>query len=198
MSEQNISAEGVLRITRVQGDRVLFNSPFRHNQFISLIIFPARIDRSLNRTQVYPDQSRPLIKVSLSASQFAQAITTLNIGEGTPCTVDYVLDKEINPILKIEDEKYIAESEIDETSQELLKNLNEMKSILSDTKLSNKARATLESQISKLERVLEDKLPFITKMYKEYLEKASQQAKTEFSAWVEMQGYNKPKMIEGE
>jgi hypothetical protein len=186
MPNNNIPSEGVVRISKVQGDRTLFDSPFKHPQYISIEIFSATIQQDLNDTKVFHKHSDRLFKLSLSASQFAQMITTLNQEQGTSCTVDYIVDKEVNPLKPKEKEKDLAELKIDETTKDILQSIKDLRELISDTKMSQKAQRSLENQVGKLERELNDRLPHIANMYREYLEQVDQQSKTEFVAWLEM------------
>lgn len=77
---------GVVSISRVQGQRRLFDSPFEHHHFITLSIRRAYRTRT-NLHSDYIGDGEELIEVAMSEVQFANMITSLNVGGGTPCTI---------------------------------------------------------------------------------------------------------------
>jgi hypothetical protein len=78
---------GALNISRVSGGARLFDSKFRHQHFVKLSISGAQVSTHDNFRHVYPNDNWPLIEVEMSETQFARAITSLNMGSGTPCTI---------------------------------------------------------------------------------------------------------------
>ncbi len=74
-----------INISRVSGRKELFDSSFTHHNYITLSI------RSADRIVDGPTESiyskEEYIEVAMSESQFARAITALNMGSGAPCTL---------------------------------------------------------------------------------------------------------------
>jgi len=64
----------------------LFGSSIQHNHTIRLKIAPAKIDQMLNRDWFHAN-TKPYIEVEMSYSQFAEAITSMNVGDGVPVTL---------------------------------------------------------------------------------------------------------------
>jgi len=64
----------------------LFGSSIQHSHTIRLKIAPAKIDRMLNRDWFHAN-TKPYIEVEMSYSQFAEAITSMNVGDGVPVTL---------------------------------------------------------------------------------------------------------------
>ena len=81
---------GLLSLSRIQVSPpcALFGSSIRHGNTISLRISEGIERRDFQRSW-YMDGER-FIEVEMSAAQFAEAITTLNVGCGVPVTVRYV------------------------------------------------------------------------------------------------------------
>jgi hypothetical protein len=80
---------GLVSISRVSGSRRLFESPFEHQHYITLSI--SRADRS--RTDLHYNHIMPcgeIVEVAMSEVQFAQMVTSLNMGVGTPCTISHL------------------------------------------------------------------------------------------------------------
>jgi hypothetical protein len=79
------------RSTSGHGPR-LFQSHTDNSTFISLKIKQAEVSHDLGRDWVH---GRELVcEVSFSAAQFAELLTTMNIGDGVPCTIRRVEHKE--------------------------------------------------------------------------------------------------------
>lgn len=74
---------------------VLFESNFEHHHFVRLEISCARLTEHCDRRLVSDDSQ--IIVVSMSDSQFAELITTMNSGTGVPATIDrlmgYTIDR---------------------------------------------------------------------------------------------------------
>lgn len=101
------SSWGLLQISRISGSgsQSLFGSSIKHSNTIALRIYKAKKHRSLSRDW-YINEGCPYIKIEMSPAQWAEAITSLNIGCGVPCTItqkDGQLIKFAEEITKIEE-----------------------------------------------------------------------------------------------
>jgi hypothetical protein len=78
---------GLVSISRVQGSgRLLFESPFDHQHYVTLSIKRAYRHRT-DLHDNYIGDGEELIEIALSETQFAAMVTSLNMGVGTPCTI---------------------------------------------------------------------------------------------------------------
>lgn len=68
--------------------RELFGSDVTNHSTICLKIKTAQCSRELGRDWIMGDET--LIEISLSANQFADMLTNTNMGDGVPCTIEYV------------------------------------------------------------------------------------------------------------
>lgn len=83
---------GVMQISRVHGMTTLFRSSLTHQNFIELRICRASVmDGGAGHDPVMPEES--LITVKMSETQFARAITSMNMGAGCPVTLSRVAGK---------------------------------------------------------------------------------------------------------
>ena len=73
------------------GGRQLFGSDVTNYNTICLRIKTAQCSRELGRDWIMGDKT--LIEITLSANQFADLLTYSNIGDGVPCTIEYVREK---------------------------------------------------------------------------------------------------------
>jgi hypothetical protein len=80
---------GIIGVSRVQGQASLFDSDVVHGHFIEITLKEATKHRS-GFTHEFVSGHRQLMKINMSFAQFAQMITIQNVGDGTPCTIEYV------------------------------------------------------------------------------------------------------------
>lgn len=81
---------GVVKISRISGQAELFDSAFKHQYFIGLEIDKAAKYTDGSHDFIHEDHAvdqRQLIEVWMSEAQFARAITSMNMGSGSPCTI---------------------------------------------------------------------------------------------------------------
>lgn len=77
---------GTLLFSRRTGAKeALFGSSIQHRDTICMTLHHASIERGLNRDWIHGD--KVIAEVEMSYSQFAEAITSMNIGTGVPVTV---------------------------------------------------------------------------------------------------------------
>ena len=82
------SSFGNLSISRsFGGKRHLYGSSIEHSNFITLRISHSELHRHLK--QDWYHATAPIVEVTLSQAQFAEAITSLNMGDGVPVTINY-------------------------------------------------------------------------------------------------------------
>ena len=73
------------------GGRQLFGSDVTNHNTICLKIKTAQCARELGADWIMGDKT--LIEITLSANQFADLLTNANMGDGVPCTIEYVVGK---------------------------------------------------------------------------------------------------------
>ena len=79
---------GTLLFNRAYGGKTpLFGSSIEHSNVITMELRHADITRELNRDDIFG--GKPIVKVEMSYSQFAEAITSFGQGTGIPVTIRY-------------------------------------------------------------------------------------------------------------
>jgi hypothetical protein len=85
-TDQAHPSYGVVSFSRfTTRDMTLFDSPFRHHHGIMLTICRASKERDLYNDRVRSEDE--LIEIAMSELQFANLITSANMGSGAPCTI---------------------------------------------------------------------------------------------------------------
>ena len=79
---------GTLKFSRCSGSKTpLFGSSIEHRDIISVELRHADVTRRLNRDWIYGGTL--IAKAEMSYAQFAEAITSMNMGTGVPVTIRY-------------------------------------------------------------------------------------------------------------
>lgn len=110
----NHPAFGVIGISRIHGTRDrFFGSHVReHHDFIALRIFGASYQHDLGEDWIHADGHLPIVEVELTPAQFASMLTTMNVGDGVPCTIKFRDGKPTEPLpddYGIEHERVVEE-----------------------------------------------------------------------------------------
>jgi hypothetical protein len=164
----------------------LFASNIQHQHTVTLTIKRAEHNRHLNNDWIHGKEQ--LIEVELSGSQFAELITSFNMGDGVPCTIrqfnrqSYPDPPYENPV-DIFQREFAAE----------MKNLSvDCKSVVEDSVKMLKEKATigkgdrefLMKAMESLVTQINSKMPFISQQFNESMEKTVSQAKNEIETFV--------------
>ena len=118
---QSHESWGLMSISRHSiggGGQSLFGSGIRHHNTVVLTISKADIYRSLNCNR--PTPTEELIEIEMSPTQWAEAITHMNCGVGTPVTLRYMANTRISECPFV-DERQTIEDEFDEHMQDVAK-----------------------------------------------------------------------------
>jgi len=85
---------GQIEIARVHSTGTdFYGSELTQADYISITIHSSEMSRDLTRDWYF--QRSPLIRIRMSNGQFAEMITSLNNGSGTPCTIEAISGKSV-------------------------------------------------------------------------------------------------------
>jgi hypothetical protein len=170
--------------SRQSGAQRLFGSDITHHTCVSLRITPCEVYRDLNETRMYGGNS-PMVEVVLSDMQFAELLTTMNVGSGVPCTV------RVHPqhgYLKYDAPK---DNERDKINRELtgqcekaMSSLDDVVAQINTLPLSAKAKKALLSTVEVARRSITGHLPFIETQYKEAMDRLEREAKAAVDGFI--------------
>lgn len=186
--EREHPSYGILHISRASSTSAirLFGSPLAtHYGTIRLTISKGKWIHGLNRDRYY-GMNKDFIEVEMSAAQFADAITSLNIGSGTPCTIRYVQGERMSdPPNHATEAEHIRDTFEDsigkfaEKAHTYRKRIDELTS-----KLSSKAREEIRIALDVMEQQLTSNVPFVVKQFQEATTRVTTAAKAEVEAFV--------------
>ena len=186
---------GVLQISRVSCSPpvALFGSSIRHGNLISLKICEGKKYRDYQRDR-YMD-GKTLIEVEMSATQFAEAITSLNVGSGTPVTIHSVTGDKFDEKTRRYRErcpevnaKELATHELKDKMACLAENIEKLakdaKEILEQkgTTIKSGNKKKLLQDIQFLIQEVRDNIPFAHECFNQSVTKTVTEAKGEIEA----------------
>lgn len=184
-------AYGMVAFNRVQGSpgKMFGSSLPQHGHFIRLIVRHGKRKHDLGRDWVMGD-GPSVVEAWLSAAQFAELLTTMNIGDGVPCTLKRIEGRKVEDMPEDEETEaertYRAgEAKMTVFAAELKEEIAAMRSkVLSKGALSMAARREVVALLDKILRETEANMPFALRSFQEAVEKTSTQAKAELDAMV--------------
>ena len=186
--EREHPSYGILHISRGTSTSALrlFGSPLAtHYASIRLTISKGKWIHGLHHDRYY-GMNKEFIEVEMSAAQFADAITSLNMGSGTPCTIRYVGGERIaeppNHATEAEHIRENFEGSLDKYKEKAHRYRKKIEELTS--KLSTKARDEIRIALDVMEQQLGSNVPFVVKQFQEATTRITTAAKAEVDAFV--------------
>lgn len=132
------------------GRRELFGSDVTNYNTICLKIKTAQCSRDLGRDWIMGDKT--LVEICLSANQFADLLTNANMGDGVPCTIEYVAGKGMIKYKPQKPKLAVIEEERNELAEKTISDLESsitmVRELITNKKLSKSAGEELLSKIN--------------------------------------------------
>ncbi len=182
---------GVIGFSRISGGKTkLFGSSLDgHHSTIMVRICAAEIKHDLGRDWIHGDLT-PIVEVQLSPAQFAEFLTSPNVGQGVPCTIRSVNGKNVEePPSGFGEEHHRInqdfEKNVKEFASELKLAVRDAKAILAKQGTITKGdRAALAEIFDRVEREVSSNWPFYIKQFKESAGRIVSEKKAEVDAFI--------------
>lgn len=173
---------------RTGGATPLFGSSIEHRDTIAMTLYHADITRGLHQDSIYG--GRAIAEVEMSYSQFAEAITSMNMGSGVPVTIRWTeKDGKIPPcdfVSKREqftDEFKEKRKKVTEDAQQIIKDVTEL---FSQKKALTKAdKDMILNKLHHLNMDIGCNMDFIADQFNEQMDKTVMEAKGEIEAFMQ-------------
>lgn len=180
-------AFGQISFSRITGGNSKFyGSNLNANSYIQLTISQSEMIRNLTDDKYYNREK--IIIVDMTNSQFAELITSLNFGNGIPCTIRYNNGEKINYENHIENRRDFVVRKFKEkmkTFSSKLKNYkSEVSEILKKNKLSVADKQNINNGIDKVITETEDNIPFYLECFQEAMEDIIVESKNDTEASI--------------
>lgn len=173
---------GQLQISRASGTADFYGSELTQDHFITLTIHPSEVHRTLTREWYYA-RRLPLIQVRMSSNQFAEAITSLNVGSGVPCTVEMLDGKKVERYTPLESRKEFVHRAFQDRMKEFGDTIRERQSLAKELvkkkTLSKEDIHNLTHHLEWLTGEVERNIPFFAKCFQETADEIVAEAKSE-------------------
>jgi hypothetical protein len=192
--EERHESYGVVSLSRRMnsGGMHLFDSPVDPLSTISVSIFEARpsfskVGGSMRRS------GRKICEIEMSATQFAEWITTPNVGSGVSCTIRYQWDGEElrrmeDPPRQTSEPQKLRDAFVEEVKERrasLGEVVTRIAKMLDQGKVGKARKAEILDELRQFGRLFDDTTPFMMERFEESVAETVQSAKTEFAAYVD-------------
>jgi len=182
---------GMVVFHRVQGSpRFFFGSEVQgQGTYISLEIKEG--ERHHDGKDYYMGRKH-LIRIRMTASQFAQLLTTMNMGDGVPCTIERVWKDgkyqgvEAPPVQKKEIERVEEHfrQRLSKFTQDLDAGRQRVLEILEQKTIKKSDRQEIKSLLDMVMREVASNTPYMIRLFRESTETIVEQAKAEVDSFV--------------
>lgn len=180
---------GTLLFNRAYGGKTpLFGSSIEHSNVITMELRHADITRGLNRDDIFG--GKPIVKVEMSYSQFAEAITSFGQGTGVPVTIRYTeKDGKIPPcdfVSKREQFTGEFKEQTDKAMEKSKELINEVAELFSSKKTLTKAdKENILKKLNMLNYDIGSNIGFIADQFNEQMDKTVMEAKGEIESFCQ-------------
>ncbi len=169
----------------------LFGSSIMHNNVIRLTISNGFMEREDSQDNYYAKTSRKncIVEVEMPYTQFAGAITSLNMGDGVPVTITNIGGQPV-PKRPYEDKQKIMRKEVedaaDDIARKLVKDAAEVKKLLDEKRVLSKSdREWIVNVLKGADQRLSSDIPFLNDLFLEQMDKTVTEVKGEFESYVQ-------------
>jgi len=188
--EREHPSYGLVHISRITGGpraHRLFGSPLAHHYgTIRLSIGKAKWIHGLHHDRYQGSLRGEHLEVEMSAAQFADMITSLNMGGGTPCTIRYIAGVEIPPppdhATEAEHIRDSFEGSLGKYQAKARAYRQKIEELTS--KLSERARKEIRIALDVIEDQISDNVPFVLKQFQEATTRITSAARAEVDSFV--------------
>jgi hypothetical protein len=149
-----------------------------------MTLHPGSWEHDLHMDRYFASTQR-LIEIEMSSAQFAEAITSLNMGGGVPCTIRFFngwVDEPPDVETEVERVKSRFKGDLDDMCVVMKERRAEIEKLTS--KLSEKAKEQLRVALDVMIQQLTSNIPFIMEQFNEASDKVVTSAKQEIEAFA--------------
>lgn len=174
---------GQISFTRTQGrGQTFYGSELPQDHYVSMEIRQSEVQRDLTN-EWYRTYGIPLIRIRMSSGQFAELITSMNMGSGIPCTIERLMGKKVEEFPEIESRKELIHRKFEERMKQFADTIREnkikAKEIVKKKTLSKDDVRELSFQLDFLTQEIEQNIPFFAECFQETMDKVVLEAKKE-------------------
>jgi hypothetical protein len=184
-------AFGLIGISRTQGNIGKLFGSHLNNHMGSIVIRIQRAERqhSLSSDRYFGTNRGEMFMIEMSHTQFAEMITTMNVGDGVPCTFRRMDGKAVPRIpqdMETEQEKVGAgfKREMEELGDKMEKSRQKVDEILAKKTISKEDRKAIRWAFQQVMQEVESNWPFVLDRFTKSTEKIVKAAKGEVDGFL--------------
>lgn len=168
----------------------LFGSALdKHHTSITLRVAQATRKHSLGRDWYHAKSLLPLIEVELSAAQFAEMITSMNVGSGVPGTLRSLNGERTGPVpeehsLEVEEVRKQFARDVASVAKGVEDMEKRVADLLDKKSLSKEDKKEILSQFASFRQHVRSNSPFMVEQFERAAEKVVTHAKAEVDAFI--------------
>ena len=151
------------------------------NHFVTLEICTSVTEKDIKTEKFYPKDK--LIKVRMTNLQFVELITSMNVYNGIPCTIEAINGEKVEPLPKIENRKEFVHRKFQDRMKEFSKSIRDRqikaKELVKKKTLTKDEMNSLQHHIEWLTTEVESNIPFFAKCFQETMDEVVFEAKLE-------------------
>lgn len=179
---------GMLGFSRRSGGAApLFGSSIQHRDVICMTLKHGELGRHLNNDRYFGKGT--IAEVEMSYSQFAEAITAMNIGDGVPCTIRFTeKDGYVKDIPLVSKQKQFEQEFADhltDIKQEASNAIDEVKEIFEKKSIGKRDKEQIIKKLEHLAMQIGANTEFVYRQFNEQMDKTVMEAKMEVEAFCQ-------------
>ena len=175
-------------LSRISGLRRFFGSSVESSAWVELRVYPAELKHYLGADHIRA-KTRPIIEVALSPAQFAELLTSMNVGSGVPGTMQSFNYKAVPelPLMESETGRVRAgfEARMRREGVKVKEDLSALRKLFAEKKVIS--QADRKSALDILEKIVTEfcsNMPFHLDQFEEAAERIAVQAKAEVDSFI--------------
>jgi hypothetical protein len=174
---------GQIGFSRVQSNgQYFYGSELKQDHYITMRVSNSEINRTLSADR-YHAIRMPLIELRMSSNQFAEMITSINRGDGIPCTIEVLNGQRVEDLPTQESRKEFIHRKFDDRMREFANTLKtkqaRVKELSAKKILSKEDQKELNWTVEWLTQEVASNIPFFTKCFQETMDVVVNEAKSE-------------------
>lgn len=169
--------------SRVSGGKRLYGSEFQHQNYVCIRIHPSEMHRTLSNEWAFA-RNIPYIEVALSEAQWATFVSSMNVGHGVQCTLQYKDGQSIPQLPDPKPQREHFKEDVKTAFEKGLGRLDETKAMIEGMKISQKAKDELVKQLGLVAQAMTSNLPFVLDQFDQHMETTVEKAKVEINAYA--------------
>lgn len=179
-------AFGQITARRIQGggDQRFYGSDFSHQHWIDIVISSSTEVRRIGRDSQFAEAE--LVRVSMTEAQWATFLSSMNVGDGVPCTFKRMAGKGYPDIEPLETKEDHFKRSMSETVEKSVAKIDELMAALDSdaVKISKKARDELLRLAGQARTEISQNTGFVATQFGEHIEERVEEAKVSIAAYA--------------